>query len=146
MFANTGATSHHQKARVALKQQARKTGDTILISIQQMNVASTNKKARVALRQRALLLAKRARSRAALAPTPSLYICVVTPKTGEVLPPASGHRKCGGEFRANGAARHEIFARVGVAGRRWWSGHRAFGFGAATAQGDELLGAVKGGK
>ena len=105
-----------------------------------------SKKARVAFRQRALLLAKRTRSRAALAPTLSLPACVVTLKTGEVLPVASGHRKCGCEFRANGAARHEVFVRVGVAGRRWWSGHREVGCGAATAFHDVLLGAVKGEK
>ena len=94
----------------------------------------------------ALLLAKRTRSRDALAPTLSLPACVVTLKTGEVLPYVSGHRKCGGEFRGNGAARHEVFARVGVVGRRWWSGHQAFGFGAATVFHDVLLGAVKGEK
>ena len=104
------------------------------------------KKARVAFRQRALLLAKRTRSRAALGPAPSLYACALTLKTGEVLPPASGHRKCGCEFRANGATRHQVFARVGVWGRRWWSGHRAFGCGAVTAEGDVLLGAVGGEK
>ena len=48
--------------------------------------------------------------------------------------------------RANGAARHEVFARVGVADRRGWSGHRAFGFGAATDLGVDLLGAVEGEK
>ena len=106
------------------------------------NKVCLNKKARVAFGQRALLLAKRARSRAALAPTLSLYACVVTLKTGEVLPVAPRHRKCGRESRANGAARHEVFARVGVAGRRWWSGHRAFGCGDATAGGDFLFGAV----
>ena len=31
-------------------------------------------------------------------------------------------------------------------GRRWWSGHRALGFGVTTAGGDVLLGAVKGEK
>ena len=43
------------------------TGDTILISIQQIDVASPTKKARVAFRQRALLLAKRTRARGARA-------------------------------------------------------------------------------
>ena len=103
-------------------------------------LTSTNQKARVAFRQRALLLAKR--SRAARSPTLSLSARVVTLKTGEVLPVAPGRWRCGGELRANGAARHEVFARVGVAGRRWWSGHRAFGFGDATVGGDVLFGAV----
>ena len=31
----------------------------------------------------------------------------------------------------------------GLRARRWWSGQRAFGCGAATAGGDVLLGAVK---
>ena len=40
------------------------------------------------------------------------------------------------------AARHEVFARVGAWGRRWWGGHRAFGCGTATVGSDILLGAV----
>ena len=106
----------------------------------------SHKKARVAFGQRALLLAKRARSRAALGPTLSLPARVVTLKTSEVWPYASGHRSSGGEFCANGAARHEVFAHVGVAGRRWWSGHRAFGCGAAMVGRDVLVGAVGGEK
>ena len=54
------------------------------------NKVCLNKKARVAERQRALLLAKRSRSRAALAPTLSLPACVMTLKTGTVNLKARG--------------------------------------------------------